>query len=191
MHEFDDESWDDGEPDDKGLSHLIDLWLSDDRPERYHSEEKEWMDGVVGKVAASLKGRADRDEVIHEAARRRVYAREGQATRRANRVLRDIAEKGALPLGWGEGDGWREALAPILSMPLSLPEKVRVRLGACNDRDLEQWMFERIREEDKRRLAEAAAREGARLLIEWIRAQQVHRFDDLRVPQEVQVSEGR
>lgn len=182
MHEFDDEAWDDGDgPDDKGLSHLIDLWLSDVRPERYGAGDREWMNSVVEKVAESLKSRPDRDEVIYEAACRRVYNREGQATKRANRVLRDIAEKGALPIGWGDGDGWKETLAEILSMPLSLPEKVRVRLGAAGAADLEQWMFERIREEDKRRLAEAAARDGARLLIDWVRAQGVQRIDDLRV----------
>lgn len=181
MNEWDenDESWDE-EPDDKELSHLIDRWLSDVRPERYHSERKGWMDGVVDKVAASLRDRDDRDQVIYEAARRRVYTREGQATRRANKVLRDIAKKGALPLGWGDGDEWREVLAPILSLPLSLPEKKRVRFGSASDRDLEQWMFERIRQEDKRRLAEAEAREGARLLIEWLRSQDVNKIENLK-----------
>lgn len=182
MHEFDDELWnDEGNPDDKELNQLIDEWLSNDRPERYDSGDKEWMDNVVAKTIESLNNRPDHEEVISDAARRRVYQREGQATKRANKVLRNIAETGALPIGWGEGGEWKAFLVDVLSPPLSIGRQ-RVRLGAASPSELEQWVLENVREEDKRRTAQASSREGARLVADWERAQGVQRFEDLRPP---------
>lgn len=168
----------DESPDDKELNQLIDQWLAQERPERYDSNEKEWMAAVVEKARDALKDRRNDDEVITDAARRRVHQREGQATKSANRVLRTIAETGQLPLGWGEGDTWRTMLFDILHLPLAVA-KQRVRLGAANAADLEQWELENAREEDKRKLAQIAARRGARMLASWVQAQGAQRVEDL------------
>lgn len=182
VHEPPDDDYlldDEDQPDDKELNQLIDEWLSQSRPERYDSGEKGWMDEAVKKAAEKLQLRPDREQVIQDAARRRVYQREGQATKRANKVLRDIADTGQMPFGWAEGDDWRSFLSDILSLPLSIARQ-RVRFGACTGPDLEQWELENAREEDKRRLAQIGAREGARLLASWINAQGVSRVEDLR-----------
>lgn len=176
---FDDEPLTDETPDDKELTDLIDLWLSDDRPERYDATDKDWMDDAVEKATEQLKRRPNADEVIHDAARRRVYQREGQATKTANRNLRNIAKTGALPLGWGEGDDWKSFLADVLNRPLSIAH-MRVRFGAASATDLEQWELENAREEDKRRLAQIETREGARLLADWLRKQGAQRVEDVR-----------
>ena len=178
---FDEEPAENESPDDKDLNELIDLWLSDDRPDRYQASEKEWMDVVVERATKALQGRPDKDGVIQDIARRRVYQREGQATRRANKVLRDIGDTGQLPLGWDDEELWREMLYEKLRLPLSI-EQQRVRLGAASPADLESWKTTNKREEEKRNAAQEAARQGADLLARWVREQHVLRVEDLRAP---------
>lgn len=165
-------------PSDKQLTHDIDEALAKVRPERYDADDKEWMDEVVQLVEESFVKRS-RDEVIRDAAKRRVYRREAEATKRTNRILRDIDNTGRLPLGWGEGDTWRKLLFDILHLPLSIARK-RVRLGVANASDLEQWELESAREEDKRRAAQISARSGARLLAQWLKDQDAESVEDLR-----------
>ncbi|MFB4280789.1 hypothetical protein ACBJ59_36255 [Nonomuraea sp. MTCD27] len=180
-HDEPDEYLGDESPEFKELNDLIDNWLADERPERYDSGDKEWMETVVKRTADSLEEQPDYTQVFLDAARRRVYQREGTATRRANKFLRDIARTGQMPLGWGEGDAWKAVLRDILSAPLSI-ERSRVRLAAAAPADLEAWELENAREEDKRRLAQIEARSGARLLGDWLRQQGVQRVDDFRPP---------
>lgn len=175
---FEDDVPDDETPDDKELNQLIDLALTDARPDRYDAGDREWAEDVVKMAAKELKGRLDRDELIEDSARRRVNQREGQATKRANKVLRNIAETGALPIGWGEGEDWKEFLAEALNSPLSI-DRERVRLGAASPGDLEQWELVNAREEDKRKLAQINTRKGGRMLADWMRAQSVQRVEDL------------
>lgn len=165
-------------PSDKQLTHDIDEALARVRPERYDASDKDWMDEVVETVREMLEERR-RDEVIRDAAARRVYRREAEATKRTNRILRDINETGRLPLGWGEGDDWRTVLFDLLHLPLSIARQ-RVRFGVASAHDLEQWELESGREEDKRRAAQIAARQGARLLVDWLKDQEVERVEDLR-----------
>jgi hypothetical protein len=153
-------------PSDKQLTHDIDEALAKVRPERYDAGDKDWMDDVVESVRQSLADRAE-DEVIRDAARRRVYRREAEATKRTNRLLRDIDETGQLPLGWGDGDKWRELLFDLLHLPLSIARR-RVRFGVASANDLEQWELESGREEDKRHAAQISARRAARLLAKWL-----------------------
>jgi hypothetical protein len=174
FHEQGDES-----PDDKELSQLIDEWLASERPERYDSTDKEWMSAVIVKARDALKARREDDDVIAESARRLVHQREGQATKRANRVLRNISRTGQLPLDWGQGDNWRMLLFETLSLPLAIDKK-RVRFGAASASDLDQWELENAREEDKRKLAQIESRRGAKLLADWVRSQGAGRVEDLR-----------
>lgn len=166
-------------PTDKQLTHDIDEALGKVRPERYDAGDKEWMDEVVELVQEAAE-RRDRADVFADWARRRVYRREAEATKRTNRILRDIDATGQLPLGWGEGDSWRELLFDLLHLPLSIARE-RVRLGVANAQDLEQWELESAREEDKRRAAQISARSGARLLGQWLKDQGASRVEDLRV----------
>ncbi len=168
----------DEDPDDKQLSHDIDEALAKLRPERYDADDKDWMAPIVATVEDILARRPS-DEVIRSDARRRVFRREAEATKHLNRILRDIDDTGDLPLGWGEGDTWRELLYDVLNKPLSIARQ-RVRFGVANANDLEQWELESAREEDKRRAAQISARSGARLLARLLREQGAERIEDLR-----------
>lgn len=179
QHEFEPEDVElDETPDDKQLTHDIDEALARVRPERYDADDKEWMDEVVESVRAALAQRAQ-DEVLRDVARRRVYRREAEATKRTNRILRDIDETGQLPIGWGEGGTWRDFFFDLLHLPLSIARK-RVRFGVASASDLEQWELESAREEDKRRAAQISARSGARLVAKWLTEQRARRVEDLQ-----------
>lgn len=163
---------------DKELNQLIDDLLAQARPERYDADEKEWMESVVAPVRKELQRQKSADDVALDAAKRRVYQREGLATKRTNKILRDIAETGQLPIGWGEGD-WLAFLFDILHLPMSIARR-RVRFGAASAADLVAWELESAREQDKRNKAEAASREGARFLADMLDRQHAQRIEDLR-----------
>lgn len=163
---------------DKELTHLIDDLLYDVRPERYSADDKDWMDPVITRIETEL-GRRRVREVIHDIARRRVHNREAVATRKANRILRDINDTGQLPLGWGDGEDWKKLFVDTLHCPLSIARQ-RVRFGAASPQDLNQWELENARDDDKRRMAQISARAGARLVAQWALEQGVGRVEDLR-----------
>jgi hypothetical protein len=172
---------DEESPGDKELNHLIDQWLAQLRPERYDPNDKEWMDDAVQRARDALLERNDNAGVIADAARRRVYQREGHATKRANKLLRSIYETGRLPLGWGE-DGWQVVLFDDLRLPLSIGKTSRVRIGAAGPEDFTEWELESGREQDKWVEARMNARRGAQLVAAWLREQGARRFEDLRPP---------
>lgn len=165
-------------PTDKQLNHNIDEALAKARPERYQADDKDWMDDVIESVRQELAERA-RDDMVKDEARRRVYRREAQATKRTNRILRDIDATGQLPLGWGDGDMWRKLLFELLHLPLSIGG-IRVRFGVAGVNDWEQWLLESARQRDKRNAAEISANEGARLLVQLLKEQRAERTEDLR-----------
>lgn len=164
---------------DKQLSHLIDVWLADARPERYAGEDREWMQPVFDKARDALLQCQTREQAIADAARRRVRAREGQAVKRTHKELRSIAETGQLPLGWGEGDDWKKCHFELLQLPLKIAGE-RVRLGAASGEDLTQWQLENSREGNEDHLRRLSARRGAQLLANWQAQQRVRRVEDLR-----------
>ena len=168
----------DQEVPEKALTHQIDTWLAEERPERYGADDKDWMDPVIDKAAVEITQYTSVTEAVRELARRRVHQREGQATRRTNRVLRDIGQTGQLPLGWGEGGQWKEFLFDILRLPISVARE-RIRFGAATGEDWMAWELESARESDKRSAAEAASRDGARLLRDLMSAQGVRATEDL------------
>lgn len=170
----------DGSVTDKQVSHLIDGWLSHARPERYDAGDKDWMDSVVKQARREMLRVRTAEQALDDAAQRRVYQRESLATRRTNKILRDIDDTGQLPLGWGDGDAWRVMLFDILHMPLSIARN-RVRFGAASAADLVSWELESAREQDKRNKAEASSRSGARFLAEMATRQNVRRVEDLRM----------
>lgn len=164
---------------DKQLSHLIDGWLADARPERYEGDDQEWMEPVFDKAREALLQCQTREQAIADAARRRVRGREGQAVKRTHKELRSIAETGQLPFGWGEGDDWKKYHFELLQLPLKIAGE-RVRLGSASGEDLTQWQLENSREGDEDQLRRISARRGAQLLADWQAAQQVRRVEDLR-----------
>lgn len=169
-------------PTDKQLNHDIDEALAKLRPERYQADDKDWMDGVIETVQKELAER-ERDELVKDEARRRVYRREGQATKRTNRILRDIDATGQLPLGWGDGDAWRVLLFDLLHLPISIGG-LRIRFGVASASDWEQWLLESGRQRDKRNAAEISANNGARRLLQLLKEQRAERTDDLSVDAE-------
>jgi hypothetical protein len=161
------------------LSHLIDEWLAAARPERYDVGDKQWQDPVVEKVEAELAD-MPREQMIREAARRRVYGREQQASRRANDFLRAIFNAGQLPLWWGgEDEEWKLFLFGAGRMPICIG-KLRVRLGAVTTADLEEWILARRDQQDKELASREQAVNGAVMLVQWMRDQDARRLEDLR-----------
>lgn len=170
---------DDFEPEEKDdLNLLIDGWLADARPERYELGDKTWQDAIVDKAADELES-MPHDETIRDAARRRVYRREQEATRKANSFLREIYMAEGLPLEWGDGaEGWKLLRAGVLRMPLSIGKR-RVRLGACTTADLDEWVLARRDQQAKEETTREQTIEGALLVRKWISEQGARRFEDL------------
>lgn len=161
------------------LSQLIDEWLAAARPERYDVGDKQWQDPVIEKVISELADMPYED-MIREAARRRVYGREQQASRRANAFLRGIFNAGELPLWWGEeGEEWKLFLFGTARMPICIG-KLRVRLGAVTVADLEEWVLARRDQQDKELASREAAVNGAVMIAEWMRSKGARRLEDLR-----------
>lgn len=169
----------DESPEDKSLNHVIDEMLINTRPERY-APDAEWFDPLVDEVVGELDSRPDRAKVLRTAARNLVGRREQEQCKRVHSVLRDIGKTGALPLGWGETDDWKSLLAPILNLPLRFPDTgTKVRLGAVSPSDLWQWIVEDSADDDADKIRRANTRYGARLLYDWMTAQNVNRSEDL------------
>lgn len=163
---------------DKQVTHSIDDLLGHARQERYPAADKEWMEPVVESVRDMLLGQPYSAAIL-DAARRRVWRREAEASKKTNRLLRDINQTGQMPLGWGDGDTWHDTLFDMLHLPLAIGGE-RVRFGVATANDLVQWELESAREQDKRNAAQAASRDGARLLSAWMQAQKVRRIEELR-----------
>ena len=179
--EFHDEVFDpdEAELDEKEeLSQLIDEWLAAARPERYDVGDKQWQDPVIEKVEGEL-AEMPREQMLREAARRRVYGREQQASRRANDFLRAIFNEDTLPGWWGEGDEWKRFLAGAARMPICIG-RTRVRLGAVTVADLEEWILARREQQDKELATREQAINGAVLLAQWMRERHARRLEDLR-----------
>jgi hypothetical protein len=170
---------DESAPDKRALFDTIDSWLAHVRPERYKPKNKEWMEAVVAKVARDLRDGRNLQFLSEHYARHLVHQREGVATIAGNRFLRQIGQTGKLPLGWGEGDAWKEMLFDTLHLPLATP-KGRVCINACSSIDLDLWAKENLRAEAKRMLAQKEGRGGAALLSEWMGMQKVWRIEDIR-----------
>jgi hypothetical protein len=78
------------------LNAHIDELLEKERPDRYDSGDKSWMDPIV----AVVEGLIPAEQASSIAASGIVYLRETQATKSANRFLRAIDQSGQQPLDW-------------------------------------------------------------------------------------------
>lgn len=133
---------------------LIDLLLAERRPDRYEPEGgDEWLDSIIGEVAAEITV----DEARWLLARHEVKTREGEKTKSANRLLREIGETHQLPLDWLES----------LHLPIAVG-KERVALRAASPRDLRDFAAEERRRAASDFTARNATCEGAEWLADFI-----------------------
>lgn len=171
------------------LKQRIDEWLSEVRPERYETVDRDsWMGPVYEKVVCELEVQPPQD-VVWDAARQLVRSREKQATRKANDFLRRIGIDGQPPLGWdGASAEWKALSGGYLRMPLAIGSE-RVRLGAASPSDYENWVIDHRDKDDKRVAAQVHAYNGALLLAQWAREQGVERTEALRFSADAETSD--
>lgn len=147
------------------------------RPPQYKTEDLSWAEPLVQEAAALI----DPDEARYEMALRRFKSHERIATQRANKVLREIAETGALPLAWMD----------LARLPIVIDEE-RFQLATCTARDFEQWeLNERRRSAEQFRSSNAAC-DGAKQIHQWMLAQGVMRFaelDESQIPRQGELSD--
>jgi hypothetical protein len=106
------------------LNAFIQQRLDEERPARYDSADKAWMDPVVADVAALIPQRQAQDI----AATSYVHGWETRSTRSVNKMLREIGRTGAQPLGWLD----------IARRPIAWANH-RVRLDECHAGDYRDW----------------------------------------------------
>jgi len=164
-------------PDDETVDEL----LNEERPDRYDSEDQEWMEPVVRKLRDRIIDENSAEQIAEEYARRLVHTREGVATVNLNKLLRRFKD-GEFPLGFGEdreGYDWKRAYAQFLRAALAIG-KSRVRFGAASTADIEQWISEKKRAGEREQIRRAEAIEGAEWLMEALREQYAGRMEDFR-----------
>jgi hypothetical protein len=107
------------------LTAAIDKLLSERRPDRYEAEaSSEWLDDIAAEVAWLIP----EDDARYKAARFVVGRREGEKTKSANKLLREIHDTKQWPLGWLD----------MLNLPIAVG-KERVALRAVTSADLRQF----------------------------------------------------
>lgn len=164
------------DPNEVELNFLIDQALSRLRPKRYFTNDRTWIGPVVELAITELERRP---QDVRELALKKVVAREGEATRSANRHLRKIALADSLSATWGIAETWRLIRVELLSLPISLSGGERVRLGAATAGDLRKWIEIRKNEAERRARAEHQAWRGAEILAELAESQGVDCLDEL------------
>lgn len=167
---------------DKTLADWVDEWLTDERPERYDDDDRDWMTPVIEK-AAKMHRERPHDELAEEAARRYVSSREGQASQRVNRILRAIAEAQTLPLWWDEDPAWKITYANVLHLPVKIGDR-KVQFRAMTAGDWEEFIFEHKRQEDEINATREMTRNGAAILHGLIQQQHARRTEDVKVPRQ-------
>lgn len=134
------------------------------RPARYASEDLSWAAALIDDAIELM----DADQALYELAVKRVRTVERTATAKANRLLREVASTGTLPLDWMDA-----AALPIVV------EGERLQLGTCAADDLRRWeLHERRRCADQFSASNASC-DGAKLIAAWMTDQGVLRFRDL------------
>lgn len=109
----------------------IDELLAERRPDRYETVSgDEWLD----QIAAEVAGLVPAAQAQYRSARMVVGQREGNKTRRTNKLLREIYRSGQLPLDWLQ----------TLNLPLAVG-KERVAIRACIAKDFENFAIEERR----------------------------------------------
>lgn len=129
------------------LHTLIDTLLREQRPDRYTPGD-DWINGVIDAIPPHMVPAEDARRI---AISQEVKRREGQATRKANAVLREIGRSGQLPMHWAE-----QADDPISIITIHVDDdgntrriEERVALRAATADDFRTWsQVERDRADD-------------------------------------------
>lgn len=109
----------------------VDELLAERRPDRYETVSgDEWLD----QIAAEVQDLVPIAQAQYRSARMVVGQREGNKTRRTNKLLREIYRSGQLPLDWLQ----------TLNLPLAVG-KERVAIRACVPKDFESFAVEERR----------------------------------------------
>lgn len=127
--------------------------LAQVRPDRYEAGDIGWAQPVIDIVADNLDGRDARFRTAETV----VQSIEKSATRRTNRLLREITKTGVFPLDWIDSKSW----------PLTVGNG-RVVLSALTSADLRQFADEEEERADKDHKARLDAVKGARILADII-----------------------
>lgn len=171
-------------PEAKNLSQSIDEGLMNSRPERYSADDDEWKRPLYEQVADKIRqDEAESSTAIEDLAKRRVNAREEKACRDVHRDIRSFKD-GQFPLGWGEGDDWKQFFKSVLTNPVRFPKsRAKIRFQAMSDGDWDQWAIEFKEERRKRNDRDEDTETGALVIAKMMRQQGVNRTEDLQ-PQE-------
>jgi hypothetical protein len=169
MDEFDEP--DEPNPDEETVDELLDQ----ERPDRYDTDDQEWMEPVVRKVRDQLLEESA-EKIAEEYARRLVHTREGVATVNLNKLLRRFKD-GEFPFGFGEGEDWKTFYATYLRAPLMIG-KYKVRFGAAGAADLDEWVAEKRRAGEREQTRRAEAIDGAEHIAAALRQQRADRTED-------------
>lgn len=146
------------------INDTIDARLDEARPNRYRPEQDEWLTAIIDDVAVTISI----EEAQKRVARDLVVRREAEATKRTNRVLRDIFKTGNLPLDWLD----------MQRCPLSINGE-RVALGACTPDDFREFANIERRRAAKEHATRNESCDGARFLADMIEKNGARRASDL------------
>lgn len=128
----------------------VDRLLGERRPDRY---ELEGGDGWLDDIADEVEPLIPEAEARAIAARQMVRAREGQKTKAANRVLREVFLSGQPPLDWLD----------LLNLPIAVG-KERIALRAATADDFRSFATD----ERRRAAADFASRNATCEAAEWL-----------------------
>lgn len=145
------------------------------RPDRYDPADHDWRRPVVGLIAAEITV----EEAKLVAAERLVSNAEATATKRTNRMLREIADSGNWPLDWLGAMDW----------PLAVDDNLRVALRAATVDDLKHFAERERRAAANDFAARNAACEGALAVAEAMGQQGVLVASEVHVDPDTEVAD--
>lgn len=149
---------------------MIPALLDRVRPDRYDPTDKTWMHEVIAQVAEEISVA----EARRIAATKEVVTAEATATRRTNRLLRDIAQSGHWPLDWFDALSW----------PLAVSDTERVALRATTTDDLIRFAERERLAADTDHQSRLLTVDGAQIVARLIEHQGVTFTRDLTPPSE-------
>jgi hypothetical protein len=134
------------------------------RPDRYHAGDIDWAAAVVDAIADSIPAAVAQQRTAEQIVR----GVERTATRRTNKLMREVLTAGALPLDWMDCADW----------PMAVAEE-RVCLRAMTAEDLRRFADDEEEAASKDFAARLDAVKGARLLADEIDDQGCRTVGDL------------
>lgn len=144
---------------------MLPTLLDQHRPDRYDPTDKAWQAPVVEALAAEIPV----VEARRLAAERIVSTTEATATKRTNRMMREIFETGQWPADWLDSLDW----------PLAVGEHERVAVRAATPTDLRRFAERERRAAANDFASRNAACEGALAVVERLEGAGVETVGEL------------